>query len=59
MVQSRESKLLFVKLETATKDLQQISDEKNILQIRHDALTSESAQFYRRISRPSKQLLRI
>jgi len=47
----RERANLIAKLDTLQQDIQQIGDEKNLLQIRHDALTSESAGLQRDLSR--------
>jgi len=47
----RERATLTAKLDTLQNDAQQIEDEKNLLQIRHDALTSESTGLQRELSR--------
>ncbi|KAF4637938.1 hypothetical protein G7Y89_g158 [Cudoniella acicularis] len=43
-------------LEAAEKELNQKSDEKNILQIRHDALTQESAGLQKELTKSRKEI---
>ena len=51
----RDRETIAKRLETAQKDLQQISDEKNLIQIRHDALTTESAGLQRELARSRQE----
>jgi chromosome segregation ATPase len=50
----REWESLCIRFESVQKDLQQSSDEKNLLQIRHDALTTESAGFQKELTKSRK-----
>lgn len=61
LLQQRESwdherKLLMSKLEAAQQDLDTRTDEKNLLQLRHDALGDESASLQRDMARLQKQV---
>jgi chromosome segregation ATPase len=51
---ARERSTLATKLEATQKDLQHLEDEKNLLQIRHDALTLESASLQRDLTKSQK-----
>ena len=51
---ARERGELSTRLNTLQKDLEQISDEKNLLQIRHDSLTAESADLQKELSKSQK-----
>jgi chromosome segregation ATPase len=51
-----EREALSKQLESTQKELQQTSDEKNLLQIRHDSLTTESASLQRELSRSRKAI---
>ncbi|KAM0811953.1 putative Centrosomin N-terminal motif 1 domain-containing protein [Seiridium cardinale] len=51
-----ERQSLASKLEQAEKDLGARTDEKNLLQLRHDALGGESASLQRDVSRLQKQI---
>ena len=50
----RERKALVAKVDTLQTELEQKGDEKNILQIRHDALTSESSSLQKDLSKSRK-----
>jgi chromosome segregation ATPase len=52
----RDRETIAKRLETTQKDLQQISDEKNLIQIRHDALTTESAGLRRELARSRQEV---
>lgn len=53
---AREQESLLRRVELVRKELQQSSDEKNLLQIRHDALTTESAGLQKELSRSRKTI---
>jgi chromosome segregation ATPase len=52
----RECDNLTIKLDSLQKGFQQRDDEKNLLQIRHDALTAESAGLQRELAKSHKTI---
>ena len=52
----RERKELNTKIETFQTDLQQKTDEKDLLQVRHDALTSESSSLQKDLSKSRRTI---
>jgi chromosome segregation ATPase len=53
---AREKESLSKKLDTMQRELNQKSDEKNLLQIRHDALTGESTSLQRDVAKYRKTI---
>lgn len=52
----RDRDVALKRLESTEKELQQSADEKNILQLRHDTLTKESATLQRDLARSQKEV---
>ncbi|CZT42456.1 related to myosin heavy chain [Rhynchosporium secalis] len=53
---TKERETLLKQIESLQNELYQKSDEKNLLQIRHDALTAESASLQRDLARSEKTI---
>lgn len=53
---ARERGDLSTRLDTLQKDLEQLGDEKNLLQMRHDSLTAESTDLQKELAKSQKSI---